>query len=324
MPLYSIIGCRLCLAGESKLRLDCSTVKKGANVHSIRQSPQCEGFFRERSIFNGKASDKVPGVLYKIRKLEGEAYVIDAGEAAGITAGTEFEVYQDQNFASGDLLGTVVARELSAFSTTLYAKESRFSLERDGVAFKSRAGTEEQLRIHVVDESLKDLLKEIDPNQRIIQLVERDHRADFGMALENGKVVFEIYDSDVRNNGLTRMPYPLERTLEAITPVIRAASHFYWHRRRTLQTDRGILAEKVKIEVTELALERVEYDDELKPLGVYGPTASGSKGGKVFNLQTGKPYGWKIINNCKMPLYPALFYFDNSDWSISEYHPQWL
>ena len=244
----------------------------------------------------------------------------DTGEAAGITVGAEFEVYQDQN--SVHLLGTVVARELGAFSTTLYAKESRFALDGDCVALKSRAGREEQVLVHVADLSLKNLVKKIDSNQKIIQLVERD-QAEFGMALENGKVVFNIYDSEVRKYGLTRMPYTLEPTVEAITPVIRAAAHFYWHRRRTQQNDRGHLAGKVKIEVTELKLERVEYDDELKRVGVYGPTSNGKKGGKVFYLQTGTTYGWKIINSCKMPLYPALFYFDCSDWSISECHHQW-
>ena len=233
----------------------------------------------------------------------------------------EFEVYQDQNFASGDLLGTVVARELNAFSTTLYAKNCRFSLEGDGVALKSHAGTEERVRIHITDRSLINLVKKIDPNQRMIQLAGRD-RADFGMALENDKVVFNIYDTDVMKHGLKRMPYILEPTLEALSPVIRAAAHFYWHRRRTLQADRGTLAGKVKIEVAELKLVRVDYDDELKPVGVYASVDS--KGGKDFYLQTGKTYGWKIINKCKMPLYPALFYFDNSDWSISKYHIQWL
>jgi hypothetical protein len=272
-------------------------------------------------IFNGKASDKrAAGIYYKIRQSEGKAYVIpDAGEADGIAAGDEFEVYQDQN--SDHLLGTVVARELSASSTTLYAKELRFALERDGVA---RARTEGQVRIHVADESLKNLVKKIDPNQRIIRLVERDHGAEFGIALENGKVVFNIYDSDVTRYGLTRMPHILEPTLEAMTPVIRAAAHFYCHRRRTLQTGRG-LAKKVKIEVTELKLESVEYDDESKLVAVYGPTASGDwKGGKEFDLRTETAYGWRIINNCEEPLYPALFYFNNSDWSISEYHYQWL
>jgi hypothetical protein len=41
-----------------RVRLDCSTLKKAANVHSIRQklqNPQCEGVFRGCLIFNGKA-----------------------------------------------------------------------------------------------------------------------------------------------------------------------------------------------------------------------------------------------------------------------------
>jgi hypothetical protein len=311
--------------GKSKLNR--STLKIASNVHSFRQNPQCEGFFRERWIFNGKTSGiRAASVYYKIHKLDTreETYVMpDAGEAAGITVGAEFEVYQDHN--SDHVLGVVVARELSAFSTTLYAKESGIDLERDGVALKSRAGTEELVRIHVADGGLKNLVKKTDPDQRIIQLVERD-RAEFGMALENGKVVFDIYDPDVTKYGLTRMPCTLEPTVEAISPVICAAAHFYWHRRRTLQTGRRGLAKKVEIKVTELKEETasIEYE-ELKPVVVYGPTTCGDwKGGKEFDLRIGTSYGWRIINNSKVPLYPALFFFDNSDWSISEYHHRWF
>jgi hypothetical protein len=125
----------------------------------------------------------------------------DAYETAGITAGAVFEVHHDQN--SGHLLGTVVARELGAFSTALYAKESRISLEGDVVALESWAGTEEQVRIHVADGSLKNLVKKIDSKQGITQLVGRDHGAEFAIAFENGRVVFNIYDADVMKNGLT-------------------------------------------------------------------------------------------------------------------------
>ena len=247
----------------------------------------------------------------------------EAGEAAGITVDTEFEVYQDLN--SGRLLGTVVACELDASSTTLYAKKSRFTLERDGVAFKSCAGTEEQIRIYVADEGLKNLVKNIvDPHQRTIRLVKRDRdcRADFGMALENGKVVFNIYDPDVTKYGLTRMPYVLEPTLEAISPVISAAAHFYWHRRRTPKTGRG-LADFVEINVTKLKEKSAKYNAGLKRVVVYGP-AGDWQSGKDFDLEIGTAYGWKIINRCEVPLYAALFYFDNSDWSISECRNHWL
>ena len=171
-------------------------------------------------MFDGKVSDKrTTAGFYKIRKSEGETYVIDAGEAAGITVGTEFEVFQDQN--SGHFLGTLVASELSAFSNTLFAKESVIALEQDGVALKSRAGQEERVRVYVADQILKDIVKRIDPNQ--IQLVEQD-RADFGMALEKEKVVFNIYDSDVTKYGLTRilivLSLPLRPYLPSFAPLL--------------------------------------------------------------------------------------------------------
>ena len=244
------------------------------------------------------------------------------GTARGISMGAEFEVYHQD---SGHLLGIVVASELSPFSTTLYAKEARFALEGDGVALQTSTGTEEHvLRIHVADEELKTLVKKIertDPNHRIIQLVERD-QAEFGMALEDGKVVFDIFDPLVTKYGLTRMPFTLEPTLETISPVLRAADHFYLHLRRTPKveddTEKG-LANYVEVEVAEMEHDGTTYDDNLEP--VLSPSGAGWKRGKEFDVQiidSGTIYGWKIINKCSVALYPALFYFDNSDWSISE------
>ena len=303
---------------------------KEANVHSIRQSPQCEGLFRERSIFNAseKASHKgTAGDYYKIRKLEGDAYVMDVGEVAGITVGTEFDVYQIQNSGDLQLVGIVVAHELSPSSTTLYPKEStgslRFAPERDAVAVKSRTGTEERVQIHVTDERLKDIVKKIDPNRiQLVQVERREDEAKFGIALEKGKVVFNNYDADVMKHGLTRMPHTVEPTVEAISPVIRAAAHFYFHRHRIPHTGRG-LAKNIKIEVNEL---EEDYDEETNL--IYNPATAGFdwKIGEELNLQTRTIYGWKITNNWAdtVPLYPSLFYFDNGDWSISEYYHQWL
>ena len=248
----------------------------------------------------------------------------DAGTARGISLGAEFEVYQDQD--SSHLLGIVVASELGPFSTKLYAKEPRFALKGDGVALQISAGTDEHvLRIHVADEGLKALvmkIKRTSPSHRIIQLVEPD-QAEFGMALEEGKVVFDIFDSLVTKYGLTRMPFSLEPTLEAISPVLRAADHFYRHLRRTprLENDSGNgLANYIEIEVAEMEHDGITYDDDLEP--VLSPTRAGWKRGKDFDLQIGDEgtiYGWKIVNNSNAALYPSLFYFDNSDWSISEW-----
>ena len=244
------------------------------------------------------------------------------GSAGGISLGAEFEVSQHEDSQS---LGIVVVSEVKPFSTTLYAKEPRFALEGDGVARQISVGIEEQvLRIYVADEKLKALVKQIeraDQNHRIIQLVERD-QAEFGMALEDGNVVFDIFDPLVTKYGLTRMPFSLEFTPEAITPVLRAADHFYWHLRRTpkVESDSGNgLADFVEIEVAEMEHDGISYNDDFEP--VLFPTEAGWKGGKDFDLQVedeGTIHGWKIINNSSVAIYPALFYFDTSDWSISE------
>ena len=249
------------------------------------------------------------------------------GTARGISLGAEFEVYQNQG--SDQLLGIVVASELSPFSTTLHAKGPRFTLKGDhGVALQISTGTEEHvLRIHVADEALKALVEKVertDLSHRIIQLVERD-QAEFGMALEDGKVVFDIFDPLVTKYGLTRMPFSLECTLEAISPVLRAADHFYLHLRRAPKVENigeKALANYVHIEVAEMEHDGT-YDEGFE--GVLPPTEASWKSGKVFDLQindSGTIYAWKINNlteNPKVDLYPALFYFDNSDWSISEW-----
>ena len=244
----------------------------------------------------------------------------NVGQAHGMTMEAQFEVYQDQD--SRQLLGTVVVCELNEFSTTLHTMGSKFVLEGDGVALQTCAGID--VRIHVADKGLEALVRQLDPLQRMIRLVDRDHEAEFGMALENGKVVFNIFDSDVTKYGLTRMPFTLEPTLDVLSPVIRAAVHFYWHRRRTPPRTSGAasgLAKFVQVELTELEEDGTYYDN-LEP--VYRPTDW--KRGKDFDLQIkdeGTIYGWNIINNCSQPLYLALFYFDNSDWTISKWNHHW-
>jgi hypothetical protein len=250
--------------------------------------------------------------------------------------GAEFEVYQDQD--SQLVLGIVFASKVEPFSTTLsrYPNELEFVLEGDGVARQISAGFGERvLPIYVADEKLKALVKQIertDPLHSIIQPVEKD-QAEFGMAVEDGKVVFDIFDPLVTKYGLTRMPQSLEFSdgpdsdatmIARLTPVLRAADHFYWHLRRTTgvesDTEKG-LADFVEIEVAEIH-DGILYDDD-----VLSPTKARWKSGKEFDLQVedrGTIHGWKIINKSGVALYPALFYFDNSDWSISEWGYEYI
>jgi hypothetical protein len=83
------------------------------------------------------------------------------------------------------------------------------------------------------------------------------------------------------------------------------------------------LTDHVEIAVAVMEHDDDSYDKFLQP--IFSPIEASWKSGKAFVLPVddkGTAYGWKIINESVLDLYPALFYFDNSDWSItSYYHP---
>jgi hypothetical protein len=87
-------------------------------------------------------------------------------------------------------------------------------------------------------------------------------------------------------------------------------------------TDKG-LADYVEIEVAEMEHDGISYDDDYEPILAPADSEAGWKSGKDFDLRVedrGTIHGWNIINNNDVALYPALFYFDNSDWSITSYY----
>ncbi|CCM00513.1 uncharacterized protein FIBRA_02547 [Fibroporia radiculosa] len=291
-----------------------------------KQNPQCEGVNQSRILFNARAADQRP-LLYKIRK-DGNQYLMSAGAAHGVAAEAQFAVYRDWNSSlKGESLGTVTARLPGPFHTILdaFPKGSDFALETEGLALQTRAGAEEDLRLHIVmDEMLVTVFEALgkemqrtDPARRSIMLVEKE-KAELDIALENGSVVFNILNPLVTQYGLTRMPFVVEPTVDAVQPVIRAAAHFYWHLRR--KSAKGVLQKWVDIEFTQLIDSEEEYDDELQPvLRPYGPNLNRDN---VIDLRVkdSARYGLKITNRSNVALYPALFYFDNSDLSIESYY----
>ncbi|KAA1472307.1 hypothetical protein DENSPDRAFT_173021 [Dentipellis sp. KUC8613] len=292
------------------------------------QNPQCEGFHADRIMFDAKVSS--PGrVLHKVRLHEGQ-YVMAAGEAHGITDGAEFAVYKNRDFTSTTApLGTLVARETAAFSSILEvpAGSVRIALADDDTVFalQTRAGVAEDLRVHVamddrltaVFERLAEDMQRTDAGQRKVLLVEKD-RAEVDIDIEGDRVVFNILDSLATQFGLHRMPYTVRPDADAVYPVITAAAHYYWHLRRT--SEKKILQNKVKLEFMKVELSEEEYDDDLNP--VVNPAGPDMNKANVVEIFVGDEamYGMRIVNTTGRDLYPSLFFFDNSDFSITPYY----
>lgn len=240
---------------------------------------------------------------------------MEAGAAHGITDGAQFCVYKDRE-SKATQLGIIVARQTDPFTTTLDIISDGSQLPEEGYALRTRIGFEERLRLHVYTNAPLSLIEILQrtASQKIL-LVEKE-KAELSFTLEQEGVVVNILDSFVAPLGLTRMPFYIEPNAHAISNVINAAAHFYFYLRR--KSNMQALHGKIDVIFTEVVQSNEEYDDYLQP--VIQPIGPNLNRENIIDLQvqSDKMYGLKITNNSDMALYPSLFFFDNSDLSISE------
>jgi hypothetical protein len=241
---------------------------------------------------------------------------MEAGAAHGITEGAQFGVYKDRE-SKGTQLGIIVARQTDSFTTTLdIISDASRLLPEEGYALQTRVGITEGLHLHVYTNAPPSLIETL---QRIASqeflLVEKE-KAELSFTLEQEGVVVNILDSFVAALGLTRMPFYIEPDADAMSNFIHAAAHFYFYLRR--KSKMQALHGKIDVILTEVVQSKEEYDDYLQP--VIQPIGPNLNREHIIDLhvQNDKMYGMKIINNSDMALYPSLFFFDNSDLSISK------
>lgn len=265
--------------------------------------------------------------------MENGRFILQAGAAHGVTKGAVFSVYRDMLSAvvtSGTepVIGSLTASNPTPFSTNMVITPETPEFDigtSEAFALQTRVGEEEAMRIHIqLDNRLEGVFRAVAQEmtigtniQQTLQLVDEREKAELDLFLENDKVVFGILDPLVRIHGLTRMPYTVDTAPANVYPVIRAAAHYRWHLRRT--SHEQLLQKKVKVQFNTL-VETDEFDDDLHFLyRPNGPNLLEDGKGIVDIKVDGKTlYGIKIINELDIDLYASLFYFDNSDLSISE------
>jgi len=264
--------------------------------------------------------------MYHVRKID-QYYFMDAGTIHGITNGARFALYNDRNEVwTHSAVATLTASNPQAFTTHLVplAHSPPFDINSQAFALLIRAGEQEDLRLHVqldekllsVFQALADEMQIDDPAQPKFMLVEKE-TADLDVTSIDGHIVFNILDPLVKIHGLNRMPFSIPTdTPGAISIVLRKAAHYFWHLRRT-GNGRG-LQSQVEIEFTRLEDVEEEYDEDLNP--IRRPCGPNLINDGVVNIvvEENAIYGIKLTNKWSKPLYPSLFYFDNSDLSISK------
>jgi hypothetical protein len=266
--------------------------------------------------------------MYPVRKDENnQRYLMDAGTIHGITNGATFALYNDRNQVwTHSPVAILTASNPRAFITPLIPPAHSLPFDITGQAFALliRAGEQEDLRLHVQpDENLMSVFKALasemevdDPTQPKFMLVEKE-TADLDISFVDDHIVLNILDPVVTIHGLNRVPFSIPKdTPGAISAVLRKAAHYFWHLRRK-GNGRG-LQSLVGIELTRLDESEEEYDYDLSP--VRRPRGPNLITNGVVDIVVEKDaiYGIKLTNKWKQPLYVSLFYFDNSDLSISK------
>jgi len=248
---------------------------------------------------------------------------MDAGSVHGITLGSKFTIYEDDDsFLKSSSLGMLVVSNVMS-STSLLSGEgtSDIHLVQPGIAVLSTGGADQTLAVLAsYDETelpttFRKAIRQSE-NKGIISLV--DEKAVVKMRLENGHLVFDILDSFLNACGMDRVYYSAKPTdtAEDVARILSAGSTFFWH--LTREHYHSIVGDIV-VDFVELEVSEDEFDTTGYP--IFSPSGENLLRDGIIDLyvhSVPKPYGIKLTNNSKWDLFPAAFYFDLSDWSICE------
>jgi hypothetical protein len=261
--------------------------------------------------------------LYRV-EFTGGRYRVEAGSAHGVTIGAQFTLYESHPSVSNSTpLGTLEVDDIDLFSSTLTYPAEKLPLKLGpySVALQTGMGAE-VLSLHVpleekympVFEALHKQMRGTDPECKMVSLVKKD-KAMLDVVKENHEIYFNILDAQVASFGLSRMPFAIEPTVDTLHPILCGAAHYYRHLGRAQVHE--YIQEKVKIEFTALERSKSEFDERGRP--VLHPVQPNLYRNGMVEITIGKKaiYGIKLINETDLDLYPAAFYFNSSDMSIS-------
>ncbi|KZV62347.1 hypothetical protein PENSPDRAFT_642315 [Peniophora sp. CONT] len=296
------------------------------------QTPQCEGRNVDRILFNALSPSK-ERVIYPIVHQEGKL-ILKAGSIHGVTMSAKFSIYASRDFTTSDTpLALVEATAINPFKselTLLPAQDDDVPMLPTDVncyAFQTSMGKAEAIRIHIpltndLLPAMMALARELEMQQTSSQaiLLSDEKSADIGIRVrEDGTIEFVILDPLITAYGIRSLYPAVKPDARFIHPILRGASHFFWHLRRS--PEKNMLRNKVDVEVSELVEDiDAELDEYLcSPLKRTGDNLF--RGGAVDVVADSKrTYGVAIQNKTAVPMHVWAFYFDCSDLSIFEYY----
>ncbi|KAI0962768.1 hypothetical protein AcW1_000051 [Taiwanofungus camphoratus] len=299
------------------------------------QRPQCEGLGKDYILFKGMAADTQAASskrLFRMKTVDGK-FEVEAGEIHGVACGTEFLIQDPDKYK---YLGILVAEAVRVNSSILVHR-------KDDTGFTVPA----QAKAQVLDwKSSQSILKVfVDPRSnysplispwaetgatnadnwkppQYFVLVDSPSKAHLALSVtDDGQVQIERlggFISTPANRAVTFEPK------EEMPSILNAISHFEYHLDRRLNDDLfvqspehfgTVVSGTVHIRLYRLKRAEAGFLEPDKDAG----DCFRNNAAKIRN-EKGAKYGIEITNHSDLDLFPYLFYFDPSDYSIQDWY----
>jgi hypothetical protein len=259
------------------------------------QKLHCGGAHKDRFLFDGKSMDRGPKE-FVLTKRDGE-FLVRVGTIGGVSIGTEFIVHFQ---ATGSPSRVLLAKSVGPSSSTL-------DLRPGEADFEVPEGTKAQICRS---------LKVCDPQQLLGQSQHPHHRTSADIAIKwdsTQKLVIERLDDLIGKCANRTVSRELKNPFESLPAIIDAIAHFNFFLRHRNPNKNEQLEGFITMELHRLTKPTMAggFRTPAKLIGKLHEA-------KITDLVEDKTadFGIAIHNHSGHALYPYLFYFDPSDYSI--------
>ena len=292
---------------------------------NFRQNPQLEGDNKHRIVFNSKVAEWVY-TSYTMCLDDSGQYILNTGAVDGVCSDAAFTIYADHGgFPRGPNLGVMVPDEVETLRTIMRPlSEPGPSLDKTTFAIQTRSGALEGLKIFMPLEdplipAFKATLMKMKALSHVrhrVTLVDDPSVAHLAIERENDEIAFVFLDKRVTAHGITK--YALKAKAADMIPVLQGAAHYHYHLNRSYLAVEE-LEELIKVEV--FKLEFSSQLDEGTTRLLRRPSGKNLLEDGIISLSlhdgANDVFGIRITNTSAVDLYPSIFYFNNSELSIS-------
>jgi hypothetical protein len=282
-----------------------------------RQHPQCSGKNKDRALFGGVVSHPMTFGLSK----QGQQYRAEAGAIHGVVTGTLFAIHTLANTTAIDSeFGILEAVDIYAHSCMLRWRNTnptQFKIP-DGARVSVLNWQQREKYLKVFMEPPHD---EVQPIGDAFSLVDASERPDLVIRrIGEGRLQFERLDSLMSKyaqvlDGISSEP--------DLSTILQGVSHFNFNLSRRnsanpLQQYVKVTLHRLKQSNSDQDLEEPTYTpDELVDI----PLVLGHRNTVVASSEATPDvnclfYGLTVTNQSVRDLFPYIFYFDPSDYSI--------